>query len=1758
MTSRNQWSKILPPRLAPTDITILVLLLLVGAIGNYFFLNLPLGVQLLFGGIAVWTIVILYGTYWGTLAALITSLVTIRLWGHPYAVIIFTLEVFFVASLWHSRRRSLLLLEGIYWLCLGMPLIGLFYAGVIQLPLLQVGLILLKQPINGIFNVLIANLIVFFLPIHYWTRRSRQLSSVSFRQILFNLLFVLAIIPLLPLISLEGYLAFDEIENRVDRDLTAISTAVKTEMHREQHERLADLQKLAQVAQTTRLQQSAQLQQSTEILQKNRPVWQQLYVTNSEGKIIASSPPFNTSNGANAIELAACNFNEQFTFVPATEVLQIKFPVFMVGENSQGCVVGDIDQNYLRQLLLANRSQSELSFSLVDSRGRVVVSTDEPKEEIAPQTDSTSINNSFFNSTIEHRLPIKNNMPLMVRWQNSFFLQRQSLDWDLPLTLVIETPAAPYIKFLQEMYVFALVKILSIALLALFFSYLLSRQLVNPLSSLRIVTSDLPNKLSENKHISWPRSRIAEVESLALNFQLMAEILQGKFQELQTINTTLEQRIENRTQELFKTNQDLQAEIAERKQTETSLRETTRTLEKFSANLQQLHRIGTTKYDSLEELFADCLETGRDILALTTGMVGQISDRSYIICSVLSDLTCLKPGLAFSLEEAYCKAVVESQKTITYDRVSAIASMQNHPLYQQLKIESYISAPIFINGKVYGTLCFCSTQVRSKNFDAREREMVELMAKTIGWYIAEHQLLENLEKLVAERTFELSKTNERLQRELIERQRVEKALRESETRLVIAQRIASIGSWKFDLENQKIAWSEQTFYHWELAPTDPEPTYAELLQKVHSDDREILQQSVERAIAEGIPYTLDLRILRSDGSIGYLDSRGEPILNEQGRTIKLIGTSLDITDRKRIEEALRQREEQLRLITDSLPVCISYIDRDLRYRFANKTYETWFGYPSEEIYGKPIVEVIGEAAYELAKDQIERVLSGEPVTYEAELPYRQGGIRYVNAILVPDISSNEGVRGYYALISDITECKQAENQLRLARNRLSHLLTASPAIIYSCQPTDVYWTTFISDNVISILGYESRQFTETADFWANHLHLEDKPRTFADMSQIFERKHLIVEYRFQHQDGTYRWIRDEMKMVYDEHGEALELVGCMIDISDRKQAEEALKASEERFKAQYRSIPLPTYTWQQQGEEWMLIEYNRAAEIYTQGKLCQILGKTANELYSDMPEVLADFSQCLNERTSIKREMHYQMRSTGEWKDLIVNYAFVPPDMVTVHTEDITALKQTQEKLKAKNAEMEAIFEAFPDIFFYIAADGTILDYKAQMTSELYLQPEFLRGKPMREVLPSPVREQCEEMITRVLQTNSLASFEYTLPLINAEEYYEARLVPLQPDRVIAIVRNISDRKRVENKRQQAEQALRRSENQLRLIADALPILIAYMDSQQRYIFTNQAYEEWFGQTPGGLKRLHLQTVMGLSLYQQVREYVDIVLSGKRVDFEIEVPAEDGSYHCFSATHIPHIVEHGEVKGFFVSLVDITERKAVERMKEEFISVVSHELRTPLTAIHGSLKLLATGRLGQLSEQGLQMLNIADESCDRLVRLINDILDFQRMNSGKITLRQKNCDAGELLVKAVEAMQEIARQQNITFSSEPASIYVWIDPDYILQTLTNLISNAIKFSDPGTTIWLQVTEEHGDRVLFQVRDEGRGIPPNKLESIFERFHQIDASDSRQKGGTGLGLAICRQIIELHGGKIWAESTLGQGSTFYFTLPKIKG
>lgn len=236
---------------------------------------------------------------------------------------------------------------------------------------------------------------------------------------------------------------------------------------------------------------------------------------------------------------------------------------------------------------------------------------------------------------------------------------------------------------------------------------------------------------------------------------------------------------------------------------------------------------------------------------------------------------------------------------------------------------------------------------------------------------------------------------------------------------------------------------------------------------------------------------------------------------------------------------------------------------------------------------------------------------------------------------------------------------------------------------------------------------------------------------------------------------------------------------------------------------------------------------------------------------------------------------------------------------------------------------------------------------------------------------------------------------------------------------------------------------------------------------------------------------------------------------------------------------------------------DITERYGIERIKDEFISVVSHELRTPLTAIRGSLGLLNSGFYAGQPERAAELLAIAFNNSERLTRLINDILDLERLQSGKTKLVKEPCRLADLAQQAIESVGVLAESAGVTLIEDTEDLEIFAAPDALVQTLTNLLSNAIKFSPRDSVVDLTTSIEQQDNyafLRFAVRDYGQGIPADKLTSIFDRFGQVNVSDSRRKGGTGLGLAICKSIVEQHGGKIWVESVLGQGSVFYFTIP----
>ncbi|HEY2636968.1 MAG TPA: PAS domain S-box protein, partial [Solirubrobacteraceae bacterium] len=364
----------------------------------------------------------------------------------------------------------------------------------------------------------------------------------------------------------------------------------------------------------------------------------------------------------------------------------------------------------------------------------------------------------------------------------------------------------------------------------------------------------------------------------------------------------------------------------------------------------------------------------------------------------------------------------------------------------------------------------------------------------------------------------------------------------------------------------------------------------------------------------------------------------------------------------------------------------------------------------------------------------------------------------------------------------------------------------------------------------------------------------------------------------------------------------------------------------------------------------------------------------------------------------------------------------------------------------------------------------------------------------------------------------------------------------------VAIGQDVSERRRT-------EALLRESERRFRAIFHRAGMGIALIDLDGVMVDANPALVDMLGYSAVELRELDRDIFNHPDDAAQDGPLLESLRS-KRTDRyrrEKRYIRRDGT-ELWAALTVTAIPEPGGPPRFAIAMIeDITRRKEVERLKDEFVSVVGHELRTPLTSIRGSLGLVAAGVTGELPGEAARMVEVAMANSDRLVRLINDMLDMERMDSGRAELDLGPAAATTLIDAALEVVQPMADEAGVTIARGPASdVTVWADADRIVQALTNLLSNAVKFSPPGGEVAVDVRAERRDAV-FTVCDEGRGIPPNQLETIFERFRQVDASDGREKGGTGLGLAISRSIVEQHGGRIWVESGLGEGTTFHFTL-----
>ncbi|HWE86467.1 MAG TPA: PAS domain S-box protein [Terracidiphilus sp.] len=489
--------------------------------------------------------------------------------------------------------------------------------------------------------------------------------------------------------------------------------------------------------------------------------------------------------------------------------------------------------------------------------------------------------------------------------------------------------------------------------------------------------------------------------------------------------------------------------------------------------------------------------------------------------------------------------------------------------------------------------------------------------------------------------------------------------------------------------------------------------------------------------------------------------------------------------------------------------------------------------------------------------------------------------------------------------------------------------------------------------------------------------------------------------------------------------------------------------------------------------------------------------------------------------------------------------------------QDVTEQRQVELALLSSESRYREVVEGSLGFVFTCTMEGRLTSLNAFTAETLGYRIDDLMGHSVTELLDMAGVGTYQECLRTLTEREEWLG---SIPVRRSDGVYRritfrCRRVDLSGERPFVLNHGVDV-----TEQHEAEEALHIAMHQRELILESVGDGIYGIDLEGRVTFINEAGARALGYRAEQLTNRDVHEIIHHS-HADGTPYSRItspILHGMRRQETVRMRDEvfwraDGSSIPVEYTASP-LIEDGRVTGMVVAFQDISERRRLEKMKDEFISTVSHELRTPLTSLRASLGLISSGALEKRPDKHQQMVEMAIVNCDRLVRLVNDIVDFDRVEKGRLPLRRVAAEAADLLRRAADIAHVAASQSRVSFKIESVPALVMADEDRVLQVLNELVSNAIKFSSPETMIRLSAQPAGEREVCFAVEDQGQGISPEKLEHIFNRFQQGDSSDTRAMGGTGLGLALCRSIVEQHGGQIWAESALGHGSRFLFTLP----
>ncbi|GIU99614.1 MAG: hypothetical protein KatS3mg014_1230 [Actinomycetota bacterium] len=963
-------------------------------------------------------------------------------------------------------------------------------------------------------------------------------------------------------------------------------------------------------------------------------------------------------------------------------------------------------------------------------------------------------------------------------------------------------------------------------------------------------------------------------------------------------------------------------------------------------------------------------------------------------------------------------------------------------------------------------------------------------------------------------------------------------------------------------------------------------------RRIHQEDRDRVIEAAHRAEGAGEPLAAEYRFLRKDGSEIWV--RDEAVVVERdrrGRPVLIQGFLYDITERKRAEEAVRETEARYRALVEQVPAVTYTWDPSVApgaaaAPFVSPQIQHLLGYTPEEWLANPMLwhERIHEEdrgpvleAWDLA------VRTRAPFRAEYRVRARDGRWLWIRDEAAPVAGGPEGPRLYQGVMYDITERKEAEERLREAEERFRRLVEELPAVVYIENPVTGE-NLYVSPQIETMFGFPPEEWLADPNFWLSRVHPEDRPRVAAEQAMDTGDR-WTSEYRSIHRDGHVVWVHNEAVLVRDAEGTPRYWQGIVLDITERKEAEERLREAEERYRNLVEQIPAVTYM-HDPGLG------NEGTVRYVSPQVFTMLGYEPGEreftwdawIASIHPEdrerVLAEDER--TERTGEPFDIEYrQIRKDG-------SVIWVRDHAVLVRDEegrprywqgirfDITEQKETQERLREAEERYRNLVETISAVIY--------IDRVDERLSTIYVSPqiETIFGYTVEQWLTDPdlwLRnlhpddvERCLELVRRHNTEGVPLDFEYRMRAADGTWRWvrdQATVVRDEEGRPVlsqGLMTDITELK-------EAQERLREAEERYRAIVEHIPaaVYVDRPDGSMQSLYVSPQIERILGVTPEAYLEgndLWLSLIDASQREEMHRTYLQAIEERRTWVGEYLVHTPDGRDVWVHDETTFVTDERGEPLFIQGVMYDITERKlaeealreserrereaaerlrALDEMKNTFLAAVSHELRSPLTSILGLAVTLEQTPLPD--EERADLLARLAANARKLDRLLTDLLDIDRLNRGIVAPVYRVTDVGALVGRTVESLDALG-ERAVSLQLEP--VVAEVDPAKVERIVENLLANAARHTTPDARIWVRVFPE-GDGVVIAVEDDGPGVPPELREEIFRPFRQGPTA-SPHAPGTGIGLSLVAMFAELHGGRAWVQDREGGGASFRVFLP----